>query len=77
MLEAVANERHDGHFTIMKFKTNWRIAFRTPTDREEIEGMSVGETFDEAARAAIEAVRATLNVQEGPRRSRTALARAG
>ena len=26
----IANERFDGHLTIMKFSTNWRVGFGTP-----------------------------------------------
>jgi hypothetical protein len=30
----IANETADGHLTIMKFTTNWRIGFITPSSRE-------------------------------------------
>jgi hypothetical protein len=29
-IEEVADRDHDGHFTIMKFTTNWRACFGTP-----------------------------------------------
>lgn len=29
-IEEVADKYHDGHFTIMKFTTNWRACFGTP-----------------------------------------------
>lgn len=29
-IEKIADEHHDGHFTIMKFTTNWRVCFGTP-----------------------------------------------
>jgi hypothetical protein len=32
-LAAVAAKRSDGHVTIMKFTTNWRVAFYTPITR--------------------------------------------
>lgn len=53
LIEFIANERHGGHFTIMKFTTNWRISFGTPNEREDIEEMPVGDTFLSAAKAAI------------------------
>ena len=48
-LQQVADEKHDGHLTIMKFTTNWRIAFITPVEREQVEEMAVGGSFAEAA----------------------------
>ena len=53
-LQAVAKEHHDGHVTIMKFTTNWRVGFGTPCERADIDHMRVGETFGEAALAALE-----------------------
>ena len=51
----IANESHDGHFTVMKFTTNWRVCFGTPEGREErTNNMSVGKTLEEAALIAIE-----------------------
>ena len=40
----------DGHLTIMKFTTNWRVGFGTPFEREDIDAMPVGASFAEAAR---------------------------
>jgi hypothetical protein len=60
-LQDVANQKFDGHFTIMKFTTNWRVSFGTPHDgsqfgvRDYIDSMSVGLTFYEAAQNALEA----------------------
>jgi hypothetical protein len=34
--EAIANEHHSGHLTILKFTTEWKVAFGTITEREEI-----------------------------------------
>lgn len=31
----IANEEFDGHFTLMKFTTNWRLTFGTVENREE------------------------------------------
>ena len=35
-LESVAASLFDGHLTIMKFTTNWRVGFGTPFDRYDI-----------------------------------------
>ena len=51
-----ANEHFDGHFTVMKFTTNWRVGFGTPMDREDIEQMCEGKTFEEAAQRALDAL---------------------
>lgn len=34
----------DGHFTLMKFTTNWRASFSTPNDRDEIQQMASAPT---------------------------------
>ncbi|MBB1493227.1 hypothetical protein H5395_17360 [Paracoccus sp. MC1854] len=52
-LRKVADDKHDGHLTIMKFTTNWRIAFFTPVEREQVGEMAVGSSFAEAARKAL------------------------
>ena len=54
-LQEVADEKHDGHLTILKFTTNWRIAFATPAEREQIDKMTVGSSFAEAAQKALSA----------------------
>jgi hypothetical protein len=53
-LETVANQKFDGHFTVMKFTTNWRVCFGTPDCREDIDIMAEGKTFASAARLALE-----------------------
>jgi hypothetical protein len=55
-LEAVAKEKFDGHFTIMRFTTNWRVGFHQPVDRDQTERMPEGATFREAAIRALETV---------------------
>jgi hypothetical protein len=51
-----ANNNHDGHLTIMKFTTNWRVGFFTPNDRGDIKCLAgVGQTFSEAANSALSA----------------------
>jgi hypothetical protein len=55
-LVEAARERSDGHLTIMKFTTNWRVQIdvqHVPIDPIEVDGMAVGATFAEAARAAL------------------------
>jgi hypothetical protein len=54
-LLAVAKERYDGHLTIMRFTTNWRIDFYQPQDRDQIEAMPCGATLAEAGAAALQA----------------------
>ena len=52
-LEVVANARFDGHPTVMKFTTNWRVSFGTPSDRDSIAAMAAGSTFGNAAKNAL------------------------
>lgn len=52
-LVKVANEKTSGHFTVLKFTTNWRVCFGTPNDRLDMEEMPVGKTFAEAAKKAL------------------------
>ena len=49
----IAAEISDGHVTIMKFTTHWRVGFFTPGDRFDIDGLCEGNTFEEAAERAI------------------------
>jgi hypothetical protein len=53
----IANERFDGHVTIMKFSTNWRVGFGTPWrgysyKADDVEMME-GKTLEEAATKAL------------------------
>ena len=50
LLIQLANQKYDGHFTLMKFTGNWRCCFGTITNhaRTAIEQMEVGKTMDEA-----------------------------
>lgn len=52
-LEAKARAEHDGHFTVMRFTTNWRVGFGTPFDRDDIQQMAEGKSFAEAASKAL------------------------
>lgn len=44
----LANKKSDGHFTIMRFTTNWRVSLSTPNDREDIGKMYAGSTLEES-----------------------------
>jgi hypothetical protein len=55
LIEA-ANRRFDGHLTILKFTTNWRVALHTPIDRYDIDKMTAGRTFEEAASKLLSAL---------------------
>jgi hypothetical protein len=52
-----ADKYHDGHVTIMKFGTNWKVGFGTPYENygytAEEKPMKAGVTFIEAARKAL------------------------
>lgn len=68
--EKFAAKHSDGHFTIMKFTTNWRVSFSTPNDREEIAEMAVAPTLEEAVRIAVARIACSLGrdhwwVEEG------------
>ena len=52
-LANVAAQISDGHFTVMKFTTNWRVGFYTPDGRGDTLGMAEGKTFAEAAEEAL------------------------
>ncbi|MFX5562552.1 hypothetical protein ABTD73_19055, partial [Acinetobacter baumannii] len=47
-LISTAQEHYDGHLTILKFTTNWRVSFETPIDHDHIATMPSGKTFAEA-----------------------------
>ena len=56
-LECIAVEQYDGHFSVLRFTSNWRVCFYTPNTSMQdgsVSGMAVGKTFAEAAKAAIE-----------------------
>jgi hypothetical protein len=53
-LEKLACKLSDGHVTIMRFTTNWRVGLFTPNDCwMETAVMAEGPTFADAARAVI------------------------
>lgn len=45
---SIANRKYDGHLTIMKFTTNWKVCFGTPNDRDDIQNMVTGLDLTEA-----------------------------
>ncbi|MCP1852741.1 MULTISPECIES: hypothetical protein [unclassified Bradyrhizobium] len=53
LLEDKARSLRDGHLTILRFTTNWRVGFGTPTDRYDIGKAAEGPTFAAAARNAL------------------------
>lgn len=48
LLVDVANARYDGHLTVLKFTTNWRVGLGTITSREDIAAMAEGRTLSVA-----------------------------
>jgi hypothetical protein len=51
----IANEKYDGHFTLLKFTTNWRCCFGTPYDiMVTNRHMAEGKTMEEAINNCIE-----------------------
>lgn len=55
---AIANEYHNGHFTLFRFTTNWRFCFGTPmfdhfTSVGFVDETFDGKTMDEAIEKAI------------------------
>ncbi len=53
LLEDLAKEHYDGHFTIMKLGPVWRIGFGTPVDSDGMVAWAVGKTFADAAKRTI------------------------
>ena len=56
--EEIANERYDGHFTLLKFTHNWRFCFGTIAEgncslNEITNRMAVGKSMVEAINAGI------------------------
>lgn len=49
----IAKEEYDGHFTLMRFTTNWRFIFGTLVNDEEIFLMESAKTLDEILDKAI------------------------
>ena len=71
LFKEIANEQFDGHYTVMKFTTNYRVAFGTlhANDydelREVIHGMAEGKTLEEACKKCVEASTSLYNIPLG------------
>ncbi len=64
-MKEFADKYSHGHFTIMKFTSNWRVAFDIPGNRDDIQEMIEGRTFQEAAARAM----ASFGSGQSPRES--------
>lgn len=51
--DQIAKERYDGHYTLLRFTTNWRFCFGTITGRADIERMTSGATMIDAVMLGI------------------------
>lgn len=49
----IANKKYDGHFTLMKFTTNWGCCFGTIMHPLETHQMAKGKTMEEAIEKCI------------------------
>lgn len=47
-LENYANKYYDGHYTILKFTTNWKVGFGTVNERDQIDKLEGFKTLKEA-----------------------------
>ena len=71
LFKEIANEQFDGHYTIMKFTTNYRVVFGTlhANDydelREVIQGMAEGKTLEEACKRCVEEGTSLYNIPLG------------
>ena len=52
-LEKLAIEKADGHYTLMRFTTNWGCCLGTVEDRASISSMKTGATIDDAISACL------------------------
>lgn len=55
LLEKMAIMYFDGHYTVLRCTTNWRVLFATPIEYDDIAAGYVGATFADAAVAALQA----------------------
>jgi len=68
-LEQVATTLFGGHFTIMRFGSNWRVGFTAPNDRHDITAMAEGRTFAEAADKALQRIKEAVWADQAKRRA--------
>ncbi len=62
-LEGLAKGYSDGHFTVMKFTSNWRVALKTICEYGEIESMAEGATLELAIAQLLEQLSAGYAVK--------------
>lgn len=71
MFKDIANKQFDGHYTVMKFTTNYRVAFGTIVAhdydelRNAISEMAEGKTLDEACKKCVEEGSSLYNIPRG------------
>ena len=71
LFKEIANEQFDGHYTVMKFTTNYRVAFGTimANDycelREVIQEMAEGKTLEGACKKCVEEGTSLYNIPLG------------
>lgn len=56
-LTELANLLTDGHYTILKFTTNYRVGLGTPSERDCINKMVEGKTLNEAISSLLDKTR--------------------
>ena len=67
----IADKQFDGHYTVMKFTTNYRVAFGTIVAhdydelRSAIHGMAEGKTLEEACKRCVEEGTSLYNIPLG------------
>ena len=58
LLAETAKRHADGHVTILRFTTGWKVVFGTPDlspyGREQIEAVPIAATFEEGALDALQ-----------------------
>ena len=54
ILEFIANNGFDGHFTVLSFTTHYKFAFGTVTEREDIENLAPYDNINDAIENAIQ-----------------------
>lgn len=50
----IADRDFDGHFSLLKFTTNWRCCFGIASDYDYVQQMAAGKTMEEAIQRCIE-----------------------
>ena len=63
-LSAAARRVSDGHFTVMRFTTEYRVCLGTPEDRDDVEKMFCAETMPGAISLCLAALAARAKMEE-------------